>query len=128
MHSTSRAPELSATRSRVSCWIMPWSLRLPGPLEHFDHTPPLLARHGSSLLDAHAVALANLVALVVRVQPVGALERLAVARVTHAVDDADDDGLLHLRRDDDALAHLAGVRAGRRRGVGLISHVRAPSR
>src|SRR5476649_75910 len=109
MHSTSRAPELSATLSRDSCWIMRLSLRLPGPLEHFDDPPPLLARHRSRLLDANSVALANLVRLVVRVQPVRPLQRLAVARVTDAVDDADDHRLLHLRGDDDALTHLAGV-------------------
>src|SRR3954471_22883761 len=123
MHSTSRAPELSATLSRVSCWIIS-SPGLAGPLEHFDDPPTLLARQRPGLLDAHAVALAHLVRLVVRIEPVRALEGLAVARVAHAVDDADDDGLVHLRRDDDALPHLACVRP--RRGFGL-SHRTAPS-
>src|SRR6476619_6734515 len=112
MHSTSRAPELSATLSRVSCWIICSPCRLPGPLEHFDHAPALLARHGPDLLDAHAVAFTDFVRLVVRVQPVGALQGLAVVRVTHAVDDAHDHGLLHLGGDDDPFTHLAGVVAG----------------
>src|ERR1700742_239464 len=124
MHSTSRAPELSATLSRVSCWIIWVPRRLPRPLEHFDDPPALVARQRPGLLDAHAVALAHFVRLVVRVEPVRALEGLAVARVAHSVDDADDNRLVHLRRDDDAFSDLAGVRP--RRGFRL-SHRTAPS-
>src|SRR5262245_18311971 len=114
MHRTSRAPELSATLRRLSCWFMRGSRSSrvsAGALEHFDDAPVLELRQGTGLGDAHAVALAGVVLLIVRVQVARALHRLAVAAVTHAVDDRDDDGLVHLGGHDDALAHLAARRS-----------------
>src|SRR5687768_14772000 len=98
MQSTSLAPLLSATRSRVSCWIIgvapserpddpsgsparsfaSGSLRT---LQDLDQAPALLLRQRPGLLDAHAVAGAGVVRLVVGVQALGALHGLGVARV-----------------------------------------------
>src|SRR5262249_24258878 len=146
MHSTSRAPELSATLSRDSCWIIASSLAhcrpgypadgrslagefAPGlrplhsprahhiallphssrALENFDNAPALVLRQRAGLGDADAVTLADVVGLVVRVQALRPLHRLLVAGVPHPVDDGHDDGLVHLDRDCDAFARLAGV-------------------
>src|SRR6266511_560507 len=82
MHSTSRAPELSATLSRLSCWItlsrslaanrdtrlagarslasalcsLPFVRRASSrPLQHFDDAPPLQMRQRTGLRDPDAV-------------------------------------------------------------------------
>src|SRR6476646_9632541 len=120
MHKTSRAPELSDTRSRLSCWI----ISSPRPFEHFDDPPALLLRQRPGLAHADAVALARVVRLVVRVEPLRALQRLAVATVLHAVDDRDDHRLVHLRRDHEPLPHLA--RVGTALGA-VVSHQLSPS-
>src|SRR6476646_4071117 len=99
MQSTSRAPELSATLSRLSCWIMLTrslsasretrlaavrslasalrKLRAPRradssrPLEDFHDPPVLQLRQRTGLRDAHAVALAGVVGLVVGIEVAG---------------------------------------------------------
>src|SRR6478752_3961873 len=102
MQSTSFAPLLSATRSRVSCWIM----SSPSPLEDLDQPPALELRQRSGLLHAHAVARVALVVLVVHVELGRAQHRLAVERVTDAIGDLHHGGLVHRGRRDDALAQL----------------------
>src|SRR5688500_20408385 len=91
MHRTVLAPELSATLRRLSCWI----IASPGPFEDFDDPPPLQLREGTGLGDTHAVALLEVVDLVMGVEPGRALERLLVAAVPDALDDRHDDRLLH---------------------------------
>src|SRR4029079_14037614 len=72
----------------------------------------------------HAVAFLRVVLLVVRVELLVALQRLAVTTVTHEVGDRHDDGLVHLRRHDDAFPHLArvGSRVVARSGWCGLSH------
>src|SRR5262249_4780432 len=106
MHSTSRAPELSATLSRLSCWIM--SAR---PLQDFHDAPALQLRERTRLGQAHPVALTGVVRLVVRVEVARLLHGLAVARVPDPVDDRDDHRLVHLRGDHEPFPDLPGVRA-----------------
>src|SRR5579862_7703615 len=98
MHSTSRAPELSATRKRDSCWITTTTFAGDSSctLENFDHSPPLQLRKRARLAHADPVTLAHVVRLVVRVEVLRALHRLLVAAVPHPVDDRDHDGLVHL--------------------------------
>src|SRR5215211_2640900 len=102
MQSTSRAPVLSATLSRDSCWIM----GLPGPLQHLDEPPALRAAERTALDEAHRVADVRLVALVVRVQRRRPADDLLVHPVLAGRVDPDGDGLVGLVRDDDALPHL----------------------
>ena len=74
MQSTSLAPLLSATRRRVSCWI------IVAPLSSdFDEPPALELRQRAGLLHADAVADVEVVGLVVDVELLGALHRLVVA-------------------------------------------------
>src|SRR5688572_25025706 len=120
MHKTSRAPELSATLSRLSCWI----ISSPSPFEHFDDAPPLLLRQRPGLAHAHSVAFARIVRLVVRVEALRALQRLAVPAVLHAVDHRHDHRLVHLRRDHEPFPHLA--RVGTALGA-LVRHQFSPS-
>src|SRR4051812_13746437 len=120
MHSTSLAPELSATRRRVSCWIIDCS---PGPFEHFDQAPALELRQRTSLLDADTVADVEVVGLVVHVQLLRALQRLAIERMANAVDDRNHRRLVHRRGHDRALTDLARVRPRRR---GVVSHRCSP--
>src|SRR5687767_10164244 len=105
MQRTVLAPELSATLRRLSCWI----IASPGPFEDFDDPPPLQLREGTGLLDTHAVALLEVVDLVVGVELGRALECLLVAPVPDALDDRHDDRLVHLRGDDRAVPDLAPV-------------------
>src|ERR1700750_1115803 len=106
MQSSSRAPELSATLRRDSCWI----ICLPRLLDDVDKTPALGLRKGTGLDDPDHVALAGLVALVVSVQRARAADDLLVSRVTTGGVDADGDRLVAFVGDDDALAYLGGVR------------------
>src|SRR6476660_5221688 len=76
-------------------------------LEDLDQPPPLGGRRRPGLHDLHAVADAGDPLLVVRLQLARTTDDLAVQAVLHAVLDLDDDGLLHLVADDQALAHLA---------------------
>src|ERR1700761_4724859 len=119
MQSSSRAPELSATLRRDSCWI----ICLPRLLDDVDQTPTLGLRKGAGLDDPDHVALAGLVALIVSVQRARAADDLLVGRVTTGDVDADGDRLVAFVGDDDALADLGGDRlalGGRRTGAGLV--------
>src|SRR5690606_19448583 len=101
MHSTSLAPLLSATRRRVSCWII--GAPLLGPLEDLGQTPALVLGQRAGLHDPDAIALAGVVGLVVAEVALRARHDLAVAGMAAAGLDLDDDGLVHLRGGDDAL-------------------------
>src|SRR5205085_9450105 len=111
MHSTSLAPELSATRRRDSCWIT----GSPHPLDDFDDAPALGLGNRPGLLETHAVADFEVVLLVVGVDLLGPLHGLVVARVTDPLGDGDGHSLVHGVRGHDSLPHLAAVRTGRRR-------------
>src|SRR6266550_971296 len=124
MQSTVLAPELSATLRRLSCWI----IASPGPFENFDDPPPLQLRGGTGLLDAHTVAFAEVVHLVVGVELRRALECLLVPAVAHAVDDGHDHRLLHLGGDHGALTDLAAVGAVSWGGSGGgVGHALSPA-
>src|SRR6266545_4918139 len=92
MHRSSRAPVLSATRSRVSTWTT--ARPLPRLLEDLDEAPALLPRQRPALGDPHEVAHAGLVALVVDVQLGGVAHGLPVDRVGPGHVDPHGDGLL----------------------------------
>src|SRR5438105_11642194 len=121
MHRTVLAPELSATFRRLSCWI----IASPGPFEDFDDPPPLELRGRTGFLDSHAVALPEVVDLVVGIEPGRALEGLLVPAVADAFDDDHDHGLVHLGGLDDAVADLAPVRT-LRRGGRCLGHTFSP--
>src|SRR3954451_5176292 len=95
---------------------------LLGLLQDLDQPPPLGGRQRPGLHDLHAVADARDVVLVVRLQLARAANDLAVEAVLHAVLDLDDDGLVHLVADHEALADLAVAAAGKAgtRGRGLV--------
>src|SRR5882757_7261616 len=119
MQSSSRAPELSATLSRDSCWIIRGLLARF--LDDVDQTPALGLGQGAGLDDADHVALAGLVALVVRVQRARAADDLLVGAVAAGDFDLHGDRLVALVGDDDALPDLGrvGVALGlRRAGAG----------
>src|SRR4051794_16970163 len=107
MQRISRAPELSATLSLVSCWII--QAPLPGLLDHFQQPPALRPRERPRLDDPHDVALAGLVLLVVRAQGARAADDLLVGRMAAGDIDSHRDRLLRLVGDDDALADLRRV-------------------
>src|SRR5579883_3104994 len=102
MQSSSRAPVLSATLRRVSCWII-GSLRL---LDDLGQAPVLRLRQRARLDDPHRVADARAVLLVVRVELHRAAHDLLVPRVALDHVDLDDDRLVALVGDDDAAALL----------------------
>src|SRR3954462_171529 len=148
MHRISRAPVLSATRSRDSCWITGvsyvcqffeqltrslaelsvsafspllgggwggWTGAGPagagpahslGLFEDLHDPPPLGGGERTGLHQQHAVTDAARVLLVVHLELAGAAQNLAVEGVLDAVLDLDDDGLVHLVADHEALAHL----------------------
>src|SRR3954471_10830210 len=85
---------------------------LLGLLEDLDQPPPLGGRRRPGLHDLHAVTDAGDLLLVVGLQLAGATDDLAVEAVLHAVLDLDDDGLVHLVADHEALADLAVATAG----------------
>src|SRR3954447_15038902 len=126
MQRISRAPELSATLSLDSCWI----IALPRLLHHVDQAPALGLGQRPGLDHADHVALAGLVALVVRVQLGRAADDLLVGAVTAGDVDADGDRLVALARDDDSLTNLGRVRLalGRRRAGtgGALGFDRSP--
>src|SRR6202034_4278656 len=115
MQRTSLAPELSATRSLLSCWII--SAPLLRPLEDVDDSPALELRHGPGLRDADPIADAQVVVGVVGVERLGPLHRLGVARVTDPFDDTHHGRLVHGDGQHQSLPDLAPVgphyRAGR---------------
>src|SRR5215203_3009310 len=117
MQRISRAPELSATLSLDSCWI----IALPRLLHHVDQAPALGLGERPGLDHADHVALAGLVALVVGVQLGRAADDLLVSAVTAGDVDADGDRLVPLAGDDDPLPHFGGVGVAlcrRRAGAG----------
>src|SRR5439155_19689990 len=103
MQSSSRAPVLSATLRRVSCWII---RRLPRLLHDLREAPVLHLRERARLDDAHGVAHAGRVLLVVRVELDRAADDLLVARVRLDHVDLDDDRLVAVVGHDDAAALL----------------------
>src|SRR5438477_3541723 len=121
MHRISRAPVLSATRSRDSCWITSISYvcrfsvhsgpsltkRSLGLFEDLHDAPALGGRQRTGLHEQHPVADAARVLLVVRLQLAGTAQHLAVQRVLDPVLDRHHDGLVHLVADDEALPDLA---------------------
>src|SRR5687767_5756192 len=153
MQRISFAPVLSATLSRDSCWIIDFSwlsswfsppqrgaslaelicgnlcsrpvgLRSLGLLQHLDEAPTLGGRQRAGLHDEDPVADAALVGLVVRLEARRLAQHLAVEGVLHAVLDGDDDRLVHLVADHEALADLALVALC---GRGVLAHAFASS-
>src|SRR6478672_5591321 len=104
MQSSSRAPVLSATLRRVSCWI---TAPLPRLLHDLREPPALRLRERARLHDAHGVADAGRVLLVVRVELDSATDDLLVLGMALDHVDLDDDRLVALVGDDDAAALLA---------------------
>src|SRR6266511_4450479 len=78
-----------------------------GLFEDLHDPPPLGGGQRTGLHHQNPVADAARVLLVVRLQLAGPAENLAVESVLDAVFDLDDDGLVHLVTDHEALAHLA---------------------
>src|SRR6185437_15306094 len=105
MQSSSRAPVLSATFRRVSCWIT--ESASPGCLDDLGEPPALRLRQRTCLDDADDVADVRLVGLVVRVERARTPDDLLVLRVRLEDVDLHDDRLVHCARDDPALALLA---------------------
>src|SRR5215218_8084458 len=115
MQRISRAPELSATLSLDSCWI----IALPRLLHDVDQAPALGLRKRPGLNHSDHVALAGLVALVVSVQLGRAANDLLVGAVAAGGVDADRDRFVALAGDDDPLPQLGRVGVAlRRRGAG----------
>src|SRR6185369_3400482 len=104
---------------------------LLGLLQHTDDAPALGGRQRPGLHQEHPVADAARAFLVVRLDLLGPADRLAVERVLDPVLDGDDDRLLHLVADDQALADLAeapgGVR-GRVSSRAFVCHALTPIR
>src|SRR5215213_6852714 len=121
MQRISRAPELSATLSLDSCWI----IALPRLLHHVDQAPALGLGERPGLDHADHVSLAGLVALVVGVQLGRAANDLLVGAVTAGDVDADRDRLVAFAGDDDPLANLGRVRLTLGRRSGPLSPPRA---
>src|ERR1041384_960297 len=103
MTRSSFAPELSATLSRVSCW----TTSLSGLLDDLEYAPALLLGDRPRLGDAHQVAHAALVLLVVDLELGALLNRLAVQAMGLGRADLHDHGLVHLVCDDGAQPDLA---------------------
>src|SRR2546430_1800144 len=117
----SRAPVLSATRSRGSFWIIARSRRSLGPLHDFDQSPALQPREWPALAHDHGVADARVVCLVMSMQHARGADDLLVAPVAPRHVDPHRDRLVGLIGDDHALARLLTARAvlARRRGLDL---------
>src|SRR4051794_20727318 len=90
---------------------------LLGLLEDLDQPPPLGGRRRPGLHDLHAVTDAGDVLLVVHLELVRPADDLAVEGVLHTVLDLDDDGLLHLVADHEALTDLAVPTPGQARST-----------
>src|SRR6187200_2835486 len=104
-----RAPELSATSRIDRIWIMgfscqsgaAWRLDRLRLLHNARHDPPLAGRQRPGWHHGHLVAHAG-VLLVVRHEPRGQPELLAVEALAHLALDGDDHALGHLVADDPA--------------------------
>src|SRR5437667_693425 len=106
MHRISRAPVLSATFRRLSCWITV-SPPLLCRLDDLGEPPALRLRQWPRLDDPNDVADLRLVALIVDVERVRAPDDLLVLPMGLDQLDLDDDRLLHRVRDHRALTLLA---------------------
>src|SRR5919108_446375 len=115
MTRSSFAPELSATFSLVSCW----TIRLLGLLHDLEDAPALLLAHGPRLGDAHEVAHAGLVLLVVDLEAGALLHGLAVQAVGFGRTNLNNDRLVHLFGDNGAQADLAAAAGSDSRGCGV---------
>src|SRR5271169_280776 len=136
MHKISFAPVLSATLSRDSCWITstpaifrrasePGGLVLLGLLEDLGHPPALGRGQRPGLHQQHTVTHAAGVGGVMRLVFLGTAQNLAVLGVLDVVLDLDNDGLVHLVADHQALPALAvAARHGTR---GVLAHSLASS-
>src|SRR5919198_3412947 len=129
MQRISRAPELSATRSLVSCWIM--EAHLPRLLQHFQEPPALGARERARLHHAHDVAFLRLVLLVMRPELAASPHDLLVGGVPAYDGDLHSDRLVGAGRDHRALAHLPRPGLARRRrragpGLAALGSARGP--
>src|SRR4051812_42267991 len=91
-----------------------------GLFEDLHDPPPLGGGERAGLHQEDPVADAARVLLVVHLELAGAAQNLAVEGVLDAVLDLDDDGLVHLVADHQALANLAG--RANRRGRALVTH------
>src|SRR5436190_3718119 len=123
MQRISRAPELSATLRRVSCWIIA-SPALPGPLQHLEQPPALQARGGARLDHPDDIALLGGVGLVVGADLAGAAHHLLVGGVPADHGDLHRDRLVGRRRDHLPLTDLLRprlARRGRRSGARLAT-------
>src|SRR6266487_611372 len=117
MQRISFAPVLSATLSRDSCWITstPAISRrhrsqadlLLGLLEDLGYPPALSRGQRPGLHQQHAVTHAAGVGGVVCLVLLGTAQHLAVLGVLDVVLDLDDNGLVHLVADHEALTALA---------------------
>src|SRR5688572_30897831 len=96
-------------------------LRLLGLLDHGDEPPPLGGRRRPGLHDLNAVTDAGDVLLVVHLELVRPADDLAVEGVLHTVLHLDDDGLLHLVADHEALTDLAVPTPGQARTAGGLA-------
>src|ERR1700691_85675 len=143
MQRISLAPVLSATLSRDSCWITSTPAisrrasepggsellgsELLGLLEDLGNPPALGRRQRPGLHQQHTVTDAAGVGGVVRLVLLGTAQHLAVLGVLNVVLDLDNDGLVHLVADHEALSALAVAAVGRgticgSRGGGVLSH------
>src|SRR3954454_10674640 len=118
MQRISRAPVLSATRRRDSCWITDGLLSCGSPdtrgrwssfryLDDLGQAPVLRLGQRSRLDDPDDVSHLRLVLLVVGVEPGRAADDLLVLRMRLHGIDAHDDRLVHRARDDHTAALLA---------------------
>ena len=101
--------------------------RLPAPAPRRPASASASTAGGSPCTRTRSPTLTSL-ASSCDVQLLGALHRLGVAGVAHALDDGDDGGLVHLaghRRCPRAPCGRRGV--GVLGGVGLVSHQRSPA-
>src|SRR5580765_2001246 len=103
MHWTRRAPELSATSRFVCIWIMDAIPLACGRLGVGQDRPALALGDRPALLNAHGLADLVDIGLVMRRILLRAPHELLVDRVHDAALDLDDDRLVHLVADDDAL-------------------------
>src|SRR5919205_764520 len=122
MTSARLAPELSATLTTDSCWIMA-TPPSAGAFEDLDHAPPLVLRQRPGLHDAHAVPGLRRVVLAVRLHALGARDHLAVQRVREATLDRHHDRLLHLVAHHDPNARLARAALRGTLGVHGLTHM-----
>src|SRR5512139_705783 len=119
MHSTLRAPELSATSNTVSDCTMsvhtgPTRRRASSHclFENRAHGPALVAAERARFRDEHAVPDAAAILFIVRFHFAASAQVFLVFRVLHHALDHDDDGLVHPVADDHPFAGL-GFASGR---------------